>query len=123
MTQLLTITTLFPGLNAYISALNNNRYKGAQMKRDFTAIAAIEAKNKLEPVNVPVNIHFEWIEKNRRRDPDNIIFAKKFILDGLVTAGIIKSDSHKWIHSFSDKWRLAEEGESTGVIVLIEEVV
>ena len=40
-------------------------------------------------------IVFRWIEPNRRRDKDNVAFAKKFILDSLQEVGIIKNDG--WV--------------------------
>jgi len=38
-----------------------------------------------------------WHEPDRRRDPDNIMGGQKFILDGLVMAGVIPDDSQKHI--------------------------
>lgn len=40
---------------------------------------------------------------NMKRDPDNLRgVATKYVLDGLVKAGIIPDDSPKYIHSFED---------------------
>jgi Holliday junction resolvase RusA-like endonuclease len=41
----------------------------------------------------PVTIHFEWYRGNAKSDPDNVDFARKFILDGLVEAGILRNDT------------------------------
>ncbi|WP_302419996.1 hypothetical protein [uncultured Megasphaera sp.] len=49
-------------------------------------------------------IVFRWIEPNRRRDKDNVAFAKKFILDSLQEVGIIKNDGWDEIISFRDEF-------------------
>lgn len=47
-------------------------------------------------------IRYRWIEKDRRRDKDNISFAKKFIQDALIDAQILPDDGWKWIEGFED---------------------
>lgn len=50
------------------------------------------------------NRYITWIEENRRRDMDNVAFAKKFILDGLVRAGVIRDDTPRYIAGLSDRF-------------------
>jgi Holliday junction resolvase RusA-like endonuclease len=45
---------------------------------------------------------FEWHEKTKRRDADNIASAKKFILDALVKNGVLVDDSRKYVVGFHD---------------------
>jgi len=45
----------------------------------------------------PVQIRIRWVEKDRRRDYDNITAGTKFILDALVLTGRIPGDSQKWV--------------------------
>lgn len=45
-----------------------------------------------------VSIHFKWVEKDRRRDYDNIMSGSKIILDALVNQRRIVNDSQKWLH-------------------------
>ncbi len=40
----------------------------------------------------------------KRKDKDNISAGKKFILDGLIAAGIIPSDSWRHVGNFEDKF-------------------
>lgn len=49
-------------------------------------------------------IHFLWIEKDKRRDLDNIAFAKKFILDALVGANVLKGDGWSCVKGFKDSF-------------------
>ena len=90
-----------PGLNEYIAAMNRNRHIGNAMKQENTDTAAWCFKGH-RPVTVPVLVQFVWHEPNTKRDPDNIIFAKKFILDGMVKAGVLPNDTQQWILGFKD---------------------
>lgn len=116
MKQSVFIPKRFPGLNDYINAERRHRMIAANMKKEYTDLAASFCL-LLKPLNEPVSIKFTWYEKNARRDPDNIIFAKKFILDGMVKAGVIPDDTQKWIKIFVEFW---EVGEEEGVKVEIE---
>lgn len=75
--------------------------------------------NRLPQYNKPIKIHFLWIEENKRRDYDNICFAKKFILDSMVKAGKLKDDNRNFVTGFTDDF---EYGKSSKVILEIEEV-
>lgn len=106
-----------PSLNQYISACRANRFEAAVMKKD------IETKMfpyiyKLERIEKPVTIEFEWVEENRRRDLDNVAFGKKFVLDALVRFGKLPNDNQKYIKGFSDKFSY---GDTAGVRVTIKE--
>ena len=107
-----------PSLNEYINACRKNRYAGAEMKKRIESdIAYFVAK--LPRFERPINIHFHWIEGNKRRDLDNVAFGKKFILDTLVKAGKLKDDNRKCVTGFIDTF---EYGKETKVILYIEEV-
>lgn len=94
----------FPGLNEHIKELNRNRYKGAGMKKTETDWVMYTAKRlKIPPIlHYPVQCRFTWYIRNKKKDLDNIIFAKKYILDGLVKAGVLKGDGQKYINFISD---------------------
>ncbi len=70
-------------------------------------------------IDRPIRISFVWIEKTKRRDYDNIAFAKKFILDALQENGKLENDNRKWVRGFSDDFRY---GDETRVIITIEEI-
>jgi Holliday junction resolvase RusA-like endonuclease len=107
-----------PSLNEYINACRSNRYGAAKMKREVedTIIWFIKAMPRYE---TPIKIHFTWIEGNKKRDLDNICFAKKFILDAMQKAGKIPNDNHNFIKGFTDDFIYAHK---TYVVVDIEEV-
>jgi Holliday junction resolvase RusA-like endonuclease len=45
----------------------------------------------------PVVVRVRWVEKDRRRDYDNIAAGVKVILDALVKTGRIPNDGRKWV--------------------------
>lgn len=107
-----------PSLNEYIRACRENRYSGAKMKKQVEDDIGYFI-NKLPSFNNPVRIHFTWVEENKRRDLDNVCFAKKFILDSLVKAGKLKDDNRKHVVGFTDSF---EYGDKAEVVIEIEEI-
>lgn len=98
------------GLNEYTNKNRRNPYAGAKMKKDNETIVIRYIKCfKLKKVDkYPIKIKIDWYEKNRKRDIDNITFATKFILDGIVKAEIMQNDSQKYVneiehHIYIDK--------------------
>lgn len=106
-----------PSLNEYIDACRGNRYKAAKFKRDLEASIALFLL-PLPRFETPVRIDFKWIEENRRRDYDNVAFAKKFILDAMVKCGKLKDDNRRCVKGFSDSF---DYGEKAKVVLSIIE--
>lgn len=105
-----------PSLNEYIDACRANKYAGAKMKKNIEEAIGWFI-NPLPRFESPVTISFHWIESNKRRDYDNIAFAKKFILDSLVKCHKLKDDNRRFVTSFTDTFEI---GEQTKVIIDIE---
>ena len=94
-----------PSLNDYIRAERGSMYAANAMKRECTDAAAWAARAARMPrFKMPVTVRFTWVERNRRRDIDNVAFAKKFVLDGLVAAGVIGNDTPQYVRGFSDSF-------------------
>lgn len=104
----LTIPGQLPGLNEYILAERGNRYAAAKMKQEAETRVCWEIKSQLKGVTFlkPVQVSYLWIEPNRRRDKDNIAFARKFIQDALVEMNVLKGDGWKHIEGFSDSFEV-----------------
>lgn len=103
---LLTIEGQLPNLNEYTRACRSNRFAGANMKKQAESIIEIHIMQQLKGVHFPgtVELSFRWYEPNKKRDLDNICFAKKFILDALVSNGIIVADGWKGVIGFTDSF-------------------
>lgn len=67
---------------------------------------SIKASKDKKQFDKPVAVRFVWVESNRKRDKDNIAFAKKFIFDALVDCKILKGDGWEFVDSFSDDFRV-----------------
>lgn len=103
MRATMVIEGRMPGLNEYVDAERTNRFAAAKMKAAETRRAEAAARACMMPVfEGPVSVSFRWYERNRRRDVDNVAFAKKFVLDGLVAAGVIKGDGQRYVRAVSD---------------------
>ncbi len=110
-----------PGLNELLGAAKGSGGHGigyAKLKRQWTdAIWALSKAARLPRFMGPVHLRFEWIEKDRRRDPDNVAAAKKLVCDGLVKAGVLEGDGWRHIDGWSDRW--AVDAKRPGVEVAI----
>lgn len=107
-----------PSLNEYINACRTNYHVGNNMKKGVQSDISYFI-NSLPCFEKPVKIHFIWVEANKKRDLDNICFAKKFILDALQECKKLKNDNRKWVTGFIDSF---EYGKEYKVILEIEEV-
>ena len=107
------------GLNDYIAAERANRYKAAKMKHENESIVMIAIKQQLKNVKIekPVYMEYTWVEKNKRRDLDNITFGRKIIQDALVKTGVLKNDGWKYILGFSDRFQVNRENSRIEVII------
>lgn len=120
MREELFVEGRFPSLNAYVSAERANRFRAAAIKARETGRvrdAALAAGTRR--FRRPVRVRFVWHEPDRRRDLDNVFFAKKFVLDGLVGAGVLEGDSQRYVVGLEDE--LVIDRDRPGVAVEIEE--
>ena len=115
--MIIEIPFRLPSLNQYINECRKNRYAGANMKKHVEADIGWYI-NKLPRYDKPIQIHFHWVEENKKRDLDNVCFAKKFILDSMVKAGKLKNDNRNYVTGFIDTF---EYGDESKVILDIRE--
>ena len=108
----------FPSLNQYVNECRKNRFAGAKMKKDIQYDISFFIA-RLPKFEKPVKIEFVWYEENKRRDLDNVAFAKKFILDSLVENGKLKDDNRRFVTAFSDDFKYEKK---SGVLLKIIEI-
>ena len=107
MKKELILNMSFPSLNEYINLERSNKFAAATMKKSRTITVAYLARAqvfKLE--DKKYDVYFTWYKPNNKKDHDNIAFAKKFVLDGLILAKVLKSDGSKYINNFRDTFIL-----------------
>lgn len=106
--HLLTIPGSLPGLNEYIDCERASKYRAAKMKREVQEYIGWHIRKCLRGVKFsrPVVMYYLWVEKDRRRDKDNIAFARKFIQDALVQQGVLRDDGWGGVEGFYDDFRV-----------------
>lgn len=93
----------FPTLNEYIDCERGSTIAAAAMKKKCTEQVKEQClSQQIESVKGKVALLFEW-HSSTRHDPDNVAFAKKFILDGLQAAGVLENDNRKFIGTMADE--------------------
>lgn len=93
-----------PTMNEIIDASKSHWTVYRRIKEEHTNLVAWCCKH-LPPVK-RVNILITWYCKNRRHDPDNVMAGQKFILDGLVTAGVLPNDGWDEIGSIYHSFKI-----------------
>ena len=118
MGEHINIRGKLPSLNDYIAACRTSPHVGNKMKREHEDMIMLQL-GRMKRIDKPVKVRFIWHEKNKRRDKDNVAFAKKFIFDAMQRAGKLVNDNNDYIIGFSDDFIY---GVDYGVTIIIEEV-
>ena len=115
----------FTDLNSYIKAERTNKYIASNLKKMNTNIAEMLTRSALNTKEIEkynddaqLKFIFTWYRKDKKKDPDNIAFGKKFILDGMQKAGLFKNDGANTIINLEDRFKYEDK---TGVLVVIHE--
>lgn len=116
----LVIPITFPGLNDYINAERTHRQKAAKMKKEYQdAVMLCIRGQRLPTFDGPVYMYYTWVEKDRRRDKDNVAaFGRKVIQDALTRSGVLKNDGWANIVGFSDAFAINKETPRVEVILV-----
>jgi len=95
-----------PGLNEIIAAAKSHYAKYSTEKKEYTEEVAWLAKQARLPKFEKAYLVITWYEPDHRRDPDNIMAGQKFILDGLVQAGVLPNDSQKYVRGIVHRFKV-----------------
>lgn len=119
MEHKLIIPGTLPGLNEYINAERSDKHKAAALKRSTEQLIAYMAVSQLRETSftLPVTMSYRWVEPNRRRDKDNIAFAKKFVQDALVSCGYLPDDGWRQIEHFTDDFQVDAKNPRVEVVI------
>jgi hypothetical protein len=107
----------FATLNEHDGANRSNRFMGAKLKHDMTDMVAWQLTGK-PTITAPCIPAFEWLIHSRA-DYDNIGFARKYVLDGMVKSGVLPDDNQKWVRGFGGEIFTHVEKGQEGVIVTV----
>jgi hypothetical protein len=126
--QTLWVPGPLPGMNEILHAANRVSRRGGKRRWDGYAeikatltdlVCNLATRGRLRPVS-RAHFSFRWQCPDRRHNPDNIVSARKFILDGMVKAKVIENDGWDQVAGFTDEWVVAARH---GVLVTIAPAV
>lgn len=113
------VTLIIPGelpdMNEIIKVSKSHHMRYSSMKKQYTELITWIAKGKGKFKKIDLEI--TWYCKNKRKDKDNISAGIKFILDGLVEAGVIENDGWKQVNDFIHKFRVDKLEPRVEVII------
>jgi hypothetical protein len=119
--QALWLPMHLPGMNEIVAAAKGRGGRGfayAKMKREIQEnIVAFCNVAKLRPV-ARARLAFLWVEKDRRRDKDNIAAAKKFCIDSLVVAGVLPADGWSAVVGFTDDFAVEKRRHGVEITII-----
>ena len=119
MKQKFFIDTVLPGANDVLR-IHYRQY--SDMKRSYDLLVRVAIRRarlkRMEWADITFTWHEKPATKNQRRDPDNIRFGAKFILDALVHEQILEDDSIGFVVGLRDRYVV--ESERPGVWVELE---
>lgn len=107
-----------PTMNEIIDEAKTHWNNYREQKNDQTELVAWEAKRAKLPYIPVVKFEITYFRKSRAYDPDNIAAAKKFILDGLVEAGVLENDGWKQIKGWSEDWSVDSINPRVEVVLI-----
>ncbi|WP_213997020.1 RusA family crossover junction endodeoxyribonuclease [Tepidanaerobacter syntrophicus] len=107
-----------PGMNEIIEAAKRHHMQYAEMKKENTRAVAWVSKRIPKKKRVFLNI--TWYCKNKKKDPDNIAAAVKFIWDGLVEAGVVENDGWEQNAGWANHFEI--DKENPRVEIELEEI-
>ena len=96
-----------PNLNDAIDAARRGKYIEAKFRKQWERYIAWCVKRDLRKwkPKEPVILHYTFVEKDRRRDKDNVAsYAMKLVQDVLKDLGYLSGDGWKQIENFDFKW-------------------
>ena len=125
--QTLYIPGRMPGMNDFLDlAKRQGRARSSRgkvwnsynkLKNHWMEVIHWECvKQGIQPVE-KASFEFLWVERNRRRDKDNIAGGgRKLILDGLVCAGILPNDGWKQVEGWEDRFTVGRPGVEVCIV-------
>lgn len=111
------------GLNEMIGEARKHWSSSAKQKKENQKLVVDELfYSKIQPIPGPFLLDITWVERDDKRDPDNVAAGKKYILDGLQEMGIIPNDGRKQVAGWSEDVVTATKEQPAGVYIKLIEI-
>jgi len=98
-----------PNLNDIINASKTHWSEYKRMKDEIEEQVEVACAIADAPKYNSCHLRITYIREHRQEDPDNICAGKKFLIDGLVSYGVLPDDGWKHIKSFKEFWKVGDE--------------
>jgi len=103
--------------NEHRKASRTHRLVGAKLKKQNDSIVCLYAKTQLTGKYERIHLDIMYYLKNAKKDPDGVAHAKKYILDGLQQAGVIKNDGMKQIAGWNEKFEVDKDDPRIEIVI------
>ena len=106
-----------PTMNEIINKSKTHWAEYRKMKESYDEIVSFYATQQRIKFFKSVKLEITYYRKDKRTDPDNIVVAKKIILDGLVQAGVLEDDNWSIVKGFKESWEVDKKSPRTEIIL------
>ena len=119
----LVIDGLMKGLNDWRDVIHRSPHAGNDMAHSAKKrITALAREQRLPRFEGPVVVTFDWYEPNLRRDLDNVAgTGQKWVLDGLVAAGVLPDDNMRHVVGLQH-WAHIDPMEPGAIVTITDEI-
>lgn len=100
-----TIEGELPSANEIIAIAKRHPMAYSSLKKKSTDIVRFSCLT-IPKIKTPAIFIITYYCKNKRKDLDNIAFAKKFLFDGLIKAGKLENDGWGEIKSWEEHFEI-----------------
>lgn len=113
-----------PGLNDMIASRGRPWFMGHAVKtKAIKMVRAFLIAENIPKFKLPIFLRIKWIERDKRRDRDNVSGGgSKILLDAMKQHGIIINDSRKWVHDIRHDTSIVDK-VNPRIEIEIEEVL
>lgn len=117
MAESFTIEERLPTFNKIIDKAKRHWGAYKSEKQHYTEMIAWIVKAQIKENYDCINLKFRWYCADKRTDKDNIMAGQKYIIDGIVSAGIIKDDNWAYIDRIEHEFYHDNKNPRTEVII------
>ena len=117
------IPVVFPSRNESEGAARSNKYAGASLKKRFTRMAELCIRERMPSGCKTMDrysVSILWVCKDDKTDPDNVLGGIKYVMDGLVAAGLVAGDRWKNVVKIENRFVVRESNPGVHVYVMLE---
>ena len=117
------IPVVFPSRNESERAARSNKFAGAGLKKKYTEQAALFIGRQVRRDWVPLtrySVSFLWVCRDERQDPDGVMGGMKYVMDGMVAAGLVAGDGWRNVQKIENRFTVCKSNPGVRINVTFE---